>query len=405
MKLIKGLYNQARVYASLVDDGTLEQIHELVDQEFTKDSSIAIMPDCHEGVGCVIGTTMTISDKVVPFLVGVDVGCGMLVAKFKKENLSLEQIDKYIHEHIPAGLTVNKKQVKFRTEIEKMRCWQYLRNPNYLKKSMGTLGGGNHFIEIDIDDEGFYYLVIHTGSRNLGKQVAEFYQKKAVKNLKNKRISQVHELVDKLKSEGKNSLIDLEIKKLNDYYNTLKDGLCYLEGEGLLDYLFDMEIAQKFASENRMCILKKILKFLDLNIYKLEVFESIHNYINMKDMILRKGAISAYPGEKVIIPINMKDGCIIGLGKGNKEYNYSAPHGAGRLLSRKEAKENISLKDYQKSMEGIYSTCINTTTIDESCFAYKTLNDILPCIKDTVEVVKIIKPIYNFKSSEEQKLW
>lgn len=315
MKLIKGLYNQARVYASLVDDGTLEQIHELVDQEFTKDSSIAIMPDCHEGVGCVIGTTMTISDKVVPFLVGVDVGCGMLVAKFKKENLSLEEVDKYIHEHIPAGLTVNKRQVKFRTEIEKMRCWQYLKNPDYLKKSMGTLGGGNHFIEIDIDDEGFYYLVIHTGSRNLGKQVAEFYQKKAVKNLKNKRITQVHELVDKLKSEGKNSLIDLEIKKLNDYYNTLKDGLCYLEGEGLLDYLFDMEIAQKFASENRMRILKKILNFLDLNIYKLEVFESIHNYINMKDMILRKGAISAYPGEKVIIPINMKDGCIIGLGK------------------------------------------------------------------------------------------
>ena len=400
MKIIKGKYNSAKVFALKIDDETNKQVKELLDQEFTKDSRIAIMPDCHAGAGCVIGTTMTIKDKIVPFLVGVDVGCGMLVAKFAKDNLSLKDLDDFIHENIPAGMNVNDEAYEFKTRLEDLKCWNKLKNHSYLKKSMCSLGGGNHFIELDIDEKGYYYLVVHTGSRNLGTQIAEFYQKRAISYHKHQ-----HDLLLKQKIEEMRKKDPSKIQQLVSGFKGYKfnENLCYLEGEDYISYLHDMNIAQNFASENRRFIMKKILKFLGLYITKLDVFESVHNYINMKDKILRKGSIAAYRGQKLIIPINMRDGCIIGVGKGNKEYNYSAPHGAGRILSRKKAKETISLEDYKKSMKGIYSTCINMNTIDESCFAYKPIESIIPCIKDSVDIINIIKPIYNFKCDNDYK--
>ncbi|NLM33646.1 MAG: RtcB family protein [Acholeplasmataceae bacterium] len=374
MFVIKGRFNEAVVYANNIDSETKTQIKHLLDQEFVKNSIIRIMPDCHAGIGCVIGTTMTITDKIVPNLVGVDIGCGMLTIKLGKIDIIYKNLDNFIRQNIPAGLKVHSKVQPLDVNIKKMKCFDELDRPEYYFQSVGTLGSGNHFIEIGVDDFDNKYLIIHSGSRHLGHQVAQYYQRKAKK------------------------YIEQQYLKRNIPSLIPKD-LCYLEGKDYQDYLHDMNICQQYASENRYRMAKKILNYLNLSIKNLDHFETIHNYINLKDMILRKGAISVYRGERVLIPINMKDGSIIAIGKGNKEYNYSAPHGAGRIISRRQAKQVLSLEKFERVMEGIYTTSISKDTLDEAPFVYKPMEEILENIQDTVEVLQIIKPVYNFKAN------
>lgn len=402
---VKGKYNIAKIFTDVVDNETISQIITLLNQEFTQDSKIRIMPDCHAGAGCVIGTTMKIHNKVVPNLVGVDIGCGMKLVELGKSNINFEELDCFIRNNIPSGMNVNDEVLDNSINLKELKCFEFLKNDLYLMKSLGSLGGGNHFIEVDKDDEGNYYLVIHSGSRNLGLQVAKYYQRKAIEYHKNLIFDKQKEkktIIEQLKKEGKQQLIQKVLKEIDEKLvkTHIPEDLCYVEGPLFDDYIHDMDICQKFAVINREVIAKKICLFLKINYNSLNGFETIHNYINMEDMILRKGAISAYKDQLVLIPINMRDGCIIGKGKENADFNYSAPHGAGRLLSRSEAKEKINLEDFEKTMEGIYTTSVNQSTIDESPFAYKPIESILENIKDTIEIVKIVKPIYNFKSSE-----
>lgn len=380
-------------------------VYQLLNQEFMKDLKVAIMPDCHEGKGCVIGTTIEIKDKIVPNLVGVDIGCGMLIFELGNIEINYELLDNFIRENIPSGKNVYDKEQKSNIDLSKMKCYDKLNNKKRFLQSMGTLGGGNHFIEIDKDDDNNKYLVIHTGSRNLGVKVCDYYQERAISYQKDKVFNKEEER-RKIISSFKEASKEKEIQKALNHLKTINVEvempleLCFLEGKLFDDYLYDMAICQEFAVENRMRIAEKILYFLKINKANVTYFESIHNYINMNDMILRKGAISAREKERVLIPINMRDGCILGSGKGNKDYNFSAPHGAGRVLSRSDAKKRINMEDYKKSMEGIYTTSVTKDTIDESPFAYKSLKDILDNILETVNVEKIIKPVYNFKESE-----
>ena len=395
---IKGKYGNAILYATNVAESTKEQVLELMNQRFIKGLNVRIMPDCHTGIGCVIGTTMKIKDSCVPNLVGVDIGCGMLTVNLGKLNIDLEKLDNFISNNIPSGNDVYDKVQQMNVDIKKLYCYEKLNNKKRLECSIGTLGGGNHFIEIDKDDEDNLYLVIHTGSRNLGAQVCELYMKVAKDALMERRNKAINETAKRLKETGNTNLIQKEINKINEAYEAVNKKLLPLYDDNFKNYLHDMNICQEFAWENREAIANKILSHLGLEFSQIQHFHTVHNYINMNDMILRKGAIAAYKGEMVLIPINMRDGSIIAIGKSNKKYNYSAPHGAGRLISRNKAKECVSLEDYKASMEGIYSSCICMGTIDESPFAYKPIEDILPNIVDTVDVIKIIKPIYNFKA-------
>ncbi len=404
MKILQGKFNKANIYASIIDEETEKQIKTLLDQEFIKDLHVAIMPDCHAGKGCVIGTTMTIKDKIVPNLVGVDIGCGMLCVCLGKEEIDLKNLDNFIHENIPVGMKVNQVKTNFNVPLTKLKCYNELKNSSYLDKSIGSLGGGNHFIEIDVSKNGTYYLIIHSGSRNLGKQVAEIYQNKAIKYHENKIFNKTkrNKIIRELKEQNRQKEIQQVLK---DFKNAkinlpIPEELCYLEGEEFENYMSDIKICQEFAMENRKEIAKRIINYLNKNLNDLDSFETIHNYINMKDKILRKGAISAYENEVVLIPINMKEGCIIAKGKSNQEYNYSAPHGAGRIMSRSQALKEININDFVDSMKGIYSSTISKKTLDESPFAYKPLESIINNIKDTVDIIEIIKPIYNFKSEE-----
>lgn len=420
MYTIKGKYNTASIFANNIDDATTGQILELCNQSWVKGSKIAIMPDCHAGKGCTIGTTMTIIDKVCPNLVGVDIGCGMLTVQLPKElrEISLEKLDRFINAEIPSGFNINEKRLYDPNQedlyLDSLKCYPALKNKEQLERSIGSLGSGNHFIEIDKDEDDNLYLVIHTGSRNLGKQVAEYYQEIAYKDcnhnkedLKRKREA----LISSLINLGRGREIEAELKRFNaenqEELKIQKD-LCYLEGQHLQDYLHDMTITQHFAKCNRKMIAKRILNYLfeengqslkDLEQFlNFESFETVHNYINPEDQILRKGSISAKKEELVLIPINMRDGAILGIGKGNPETNFSGPHGAGRLMSRSAAKEQVSLEEFENSMKGIYSTSVGTSTLDESPMAYKSLDEILENIQESVKIVKIIKPIYNFKA-------
>lgn len=398
---IKGKYNEAVVYADIIDEVTISQIKELCDQESMKDSKIRIMPDCHAGAGCVIGTTMTIKDKIIPNLVGVDIGCGMKLISLGKDPIDFKSLDEFIRKEIPHGQAVN-KNIQEAFDFETLHCNKNLSRPDYLALSLGSLGGGNHFIEIDIDDMGNKELIIHSGSRNLGNQVASYYQNLAYAYCRNMFNSKgLDDIVSNYKKEGKENEINdaLKIAKKANLESMPPKNLCYLEGKDFEDYLHDVEICQRFAVRNRDIMARRICEFLGLNYQDLYKQECIHNYVDVKHMILRKGSISALKGEKVIIPINMRDGCILGIGKGSKKHNYSAPHGAGRILSRKAAKASISMEDYEKSMEGIYTTSVSTATIDESPFAYKSLDSIIKNIEEMVKVEKIIHPIYNFKAS------
>lgn len=398
MMTISGMCNKAVVFATTVESSCKEQIKALCDESWAVNSKIRIMADTHAGKGCVIGTTMTITDKVVPNLVGVDIGCGMLTTKFSCVDFDMSKLDAVIKKNIPMGMNIHESPVAdFSSELDKLCNFKTQANYRKINRSLATLGGGNHFIEVDKDDEGYYYLVIHTGSRNFGKVLAEFYQNEAKAYHKKTDGKSKAAVIAELKACGRQQEIAKVLKEMAE--NTPpSENLEYLEGQLFQSYLNDMKIAQKFAQLNRKLIAEIICK--KCGISPIEQFETIHNYIDTDNMILRKGAISAQQGEKCLIPINMRDGALICVGKGNPDYNFSGPHGAGRLMSRNEAKKKITMEAYQSSMTGIYSTTINQSTLDEAPMAYKPIDEILENIKDTVDVVKQVLPVYNIKASE-----
>lgn len=392
-----------KIFTNNIEQSAREQIDLLLEQEPFKDCKIRIMPDVHAGAGCVIGFTGDLGDKVIPNIVGVDIGCGMLCVELGNVDIDLEKLDNIIRQYIPSGMNVHEKQV-YDYNFTQLYCYNELKNKDgWLEKSLGSLGGGNHFIEIDVDNENNKYLVIHTGSRNLGKQVADIYQNKAIDycSYKKEKNDERQKLIKEYKEQGREKEIEQALIEINQKYDgktKLPKDLCYLEGKDREDYLHDMELCQEYAVLNRSYIAYKICS--ELNILSIGFFHTIHNYIDFRDNIIRKGSISAYKGERVIIPMNMRDGCIIGVGKGNEDWNYSAPHGAGRTMSRNIARQSLSMEDYKQSMEGIYTTSVNEDTIDEAPMVYKPMEEIIEHIKDTVEVEKIIKPIYNFKANE-----
>ena len=400
-----GKYNSAKVFTDNLDSETHGQIMNFLDQDFVKDSQIRIMPDCHAGAGCVIGFTADLGDKVVPNLVGVDIGCGVITVELGNIDMDLEKLDEIIHKNIPSGANVHEGRLVHFPKLQEMYCYRDLKQTKRIERSIGSLGGGNHFIEINTDNKGNKYLVIHSGSRNLGKQVAEHYQKIAIDLCSGKEDYYIkrEEIIQTLKAQGKRKEIQKELKKLQAKYAELQPDyprdLCYLTGDFKDKYLHDMRICQEYADLNRETMANIILeKMFNKSLEDFKYFHTIHNYINFKDNIIRKGAISAYEGEKLLIPINMRDGSILAIGRGNSDWNYSAPHGAGRIMSRGQARDTLDYDEFKKSMEGIYTTSINKSTIDEAPMAYKPIEEILQNIDETVEIIGIIKPIYNFKA-------
>ena len=383
---IKGKVNTAICYASVIEEEAIEQIRRMCDYEFTAGSRIRIMPDVHAGKGCTIGTTMTITDKAVPNIVGVDIGCGMYTVDLGKTDIDYKKLDEAAH-FIPSGMNVwEGRQEHF--DLEQLRCYRDLNDTKRLERSLGTLGGGNHFIEIDESADGEKYLVIHSGSRNLGKQVAELYQKLAVELSKGKEeyFKKRDEIIRALKEQGRKKEIQAALKQIKweRKESMIPEDLCFLYGSYLEDYLHDVEVCQRFARRNREKMAEILLE--RTGIAAGEAFHTIHNYIDTEEMILRKGAIAAHAGEKVLIPINMRDGSVLAVGKGNAEWNYSAPHGAGRIMSRKAAKDRLSLEEYRETMKGIYTTSVNEATLDEAPMAYKSLDDIIDVIRDSVDI-------------------
>lgn len=404
---INGKVNTAICYAAVIEDEAKEQIRRMCDYELTENSRIRIMPDVHVGQGCTIGTTMTVKDKVCPNLVGVDIGCGMYTLMLADNELDFEKIDEACH-YIPSGMNVWDGRME-RFDLTVLKCYRSLKDSKRLERSLGTLGGGNHFIEIDRAKDGTYYLVIHSGSRNLGKQVAEIYQQLAIDLHMGKEnyFKQRDEIINTYKAAGRRAEIQNTLKELKKNYETQEldapPDLCWLYGTFLEDYLHDVEICQAFARRSRERMAEIILERTGMT--AVEAFHTIHNYIDTDEMILRKGAIAAHEGEKVLIPINMRDGSIIAIGKGDPEWNYSAPHGAGRVMSRTKAKEAITLEEYKESMKGIYTTSVNASTLDEAPMAYKSLENIIDVIQDSVEIIDIMKPVYNFKASDNDVPW
>jgi len=363
---IQGQYSTAKIFTDNIEQKAISQIYNLLNQGFTSGSKVRIMPDVHAGMGTTVGTTLTITNKISPGLVGVDIGCGMETAILEDSEIDLQQLDLAIHQHIPSGLRIRKDTHRYGADfdLKALRC----ANDIDMKRAMlsiGSLGGGNHFIELGRDEDGLLYLVVHSGSRNLGKQVADFYQVAA-----NKHIGRVGRGSEKF--------------------------MAYLEGVLLDDYLHDLKIVQKYADLNRKAMVKELEKRLNLKVK--EQFATVHNFVDLDTMILRKGAISAKKGERVIIPMNMRDGSILCVGKGNEDWNFSAPHGAGRILSRGQAKESYTLRQYEKAMEGIFSSSISKRTLDEAPFAYKPMDEIITKIGDTVDIIKTVRPVYNFKA-------
>lgn len=399
---IKGKVNTALCYAKVVEEEVIGQIRRMCDYAIAEDSKIRIMPDVHAGKGCTIGTTMTITDKVVPNVVGVDIGCGMYTVNLGKDDVDFEKLDEAAH-FIPSGREVwEGRQERF--DLTDLHCYRELKDAKRLARSLGTLGGGNHFIEIDEATDGTKYLIIHSGSRNLGKQVAELYQKLAI-NLNRgfgEYLKKRDEIISSYKEQGRRSEIQSALKQLQwQVYESpvsIPEDLCYLEGKYLEDYLHDVEICQVFARRSREKMAEIILERTRMN--GCDAFHTIHNYIDTDEMILRKGAIAAHKGERVLIPINMKDGSILAIGKGNPEWNYSAPHGAGRIMSRTKAKNELNLDEYKQAMKGIYTTSANENTLDEAPMAYKSQESIIDVIRESVDIIDVMKPIYNFKASE-----
>lgn len=399
-----------KIFTKNIEDEAVKQIDLLLEQEPFKDCKIRIMPDVHAGKGCVIGFTADLGDKVIPNIVGVDIGCGMLCVELGKIDIDLQKFDEVVNNCIPSGRNIREHKLLDFKKINELYCLRELKDTKKFNKAIGTLGGGNHFIELNIDNEGNKYLVIHTGSRNMGNQVARYYQELAIElcSGKEEMFNKKEEIIKTYKEQGRKTEIQKALKELEKEYKdnkpNLPSELCYLEGKYRKMYLHDMDICQEYAICNRVNIAHEILKnYLDKEQYRKfewKMFETIHNYIDFEDNIVRKGSIRANKDELVIIPINMRDGSIIAVGKGNKDWNNSAPHGAGRIMSRKKAKEILRLEEFKKSMQGIYTTSVVEETIDEAPFVYKPMQEIIDNIKDTVEIKKIIKPIYNFKAKD-----
>ena len=404
---IKGKVNTAVCYAKVCEEEAIEQIRRMCDYPITEGSRIRIMPDVHAGTGCTIGTTMTITDKAVPNVVGVDIGCGMYTVNLGKKEIDFAKIDEAAH-YIPSGMRVwEEKQELF--DLTDLRCCKELKDTGRLVCSLGTLGGGNHFIEIDRAADGTNYLVIHSGSRSLGKQVAEYYQKLAVERAKGKEkyLAARDALIREYKETGRQTEIRDALQQLAIEYEkqemALPEDLCYVSGQDFVDYLHDVEICQAFARRNRERMAAILLD--RAGIAGTGGFHTVHNYIDTGERILRKGAIAAHAGEKVLIPINMRDGSVLAIGKGNPEWNYSAPHGAGRILSRSKAKQTLDLEEYRKAMEGVYTTSVSAGTLDEAPMAYKSLGDIIDVIRESVDVIEVMRPVYNFKADAEVLPW
>lgn len=398
---LKGKYNEAKIFTDVVDEASVSQVLLLLNQEFVSGSKVRLMPDIHAGTGCTIGTTMTITDKIVPNLVGVDIGCGMETILVKEKHIELQKLDKLIYEKIPSGFNIRQKAHRYVKEInlEELYCYKHI-DSRRAEMSLGTLGGGNHFIEADRDDNGTIYLVVHSGSRHLGLEVAKYYQNEGYKVLNGSTQTDIEVLASDLKAQGRAREIQKKITSLKNTKRTnIPKQLAYVSGDLFQQYIHDMKIVQRYAEWNRQAMVDEIVKGMKLHVE--EQFTTVHNYIDTDAMILRKGAVSARKNEKLLIPINMRDGSLICTGKGNDDWNQSAPHGAGRLMSRSEAKESFTVSEFKKQMSGIYTTSVNKDTLDECPMAYKELKDIVNNIGDTVEVDKIIKPIYNFKAGGE----
>lgn len=404
---LKGKYTNAKIFAEIIDEETMGQVMSVINDECSDGCRVRIMPDCHAGKGCVVGTTMTLNGRVVPGLVGVDIGCGVYGVKLGKVEIDLPVLDTFIRSNIKMGQEVNSDSSEFqRTDLDltNLRCWKGIcGKKTYFENSLGSLGGGNHFIEIGRNREGELWLFVHTGSRNLGLEVCKYYQEVAVQYIKSGKCdldAKRKELIENLKRQGRQKEISKALIKFNEEHNpAINEEMAYLEGKDFENYIHDIAIIQRFALENRRSIIRRICKFL--KIIPGEEIECIHNYIDVRKLhgryVLRKGSISAEKGERVIVPINMRDGSIIGIGKGNEDYNWSAPHGSGRVMSRSEAKNKVKLEDFEETMKGIYSSTVCESTLDESPFAYKAMEDILPDLKETVEIVEVVKPIYNVK--------
>lgn len=398
MKEILGKYNTAKIFTDLVDEKSIEQVKALLDQKFVAGSKIRMMPDIHAGAGCTIGTTMTVRDRVCPNLVGVDIGCGMLTVKLPAfSDINLEKLDQVIREYIPAGFNIREFEHLLidRTRLGELNCYGNV-NIDRAKRSLGTLGGGNHFIEVGRDDDGYLYLVVHTGSRHLGVEVAEYYQDWGYESMRQDYKNQREYLIDRLKAEDREKDISKELADLK--FDIPKD-LCPIGGKLFESYIHDMQIVQEYAKWNRISIATEIMARMDWD--AIDDFETVHNYIDTDDMILRKGAVSAKDGELLLIPINMRDGSLICRGKGNPDWNYSAPHGAGRLYGRMDAKRRFSVEEYRESMNGIFTTSVGDDTLDECPMAYKPMEAIVDNIGDAVDILKVIKPVYNFKAGEK----
>ena len=399
---VSGKYNSAKIFTDVVDQASIAQVILLCSQEFTQGSRIRMMPDIHAGAGCTVGTTMTITQRVVPNLVGVDIGCGMETVRLREKHLQPQQLDKLIYQKIPSGFAIREKPHRYMEELDltALCCYAAI-DPLRAEKSLGTLGGGNHFIEVDRDEEGNLYLVIHSGSRHLGLEVANYYQNEAYQRLNGSSKADAEALVAQLRAEGREKEIQKALKALKNTKRTsIPRPLAYVEGELFQQYIHDMRIIQRFAALSRQAMADEILR--GLRLHAEESFTTIHNYIDTDAMILRKGAVSAKAGELLLIPINMRDGSLICRGRGNEDWDYSAPHGAGRLMSRAEAKQSFTVSQFKKEMAGIYTTSVGKSTLDECPMAYKSMEDIAGNIGETVEILRTIRPIYNFKAGDEE---
>ena len=400
MIAIRGTYNTAKCFCKTLEAQARQQIQQVCDQRAFADSKIRIMPDVHAGVGCTIGTTMTLTDKVVPGMVGVDIGCGMETVKLKETQIDFDELDRVIRTYIPSGHAIHSQPhpLAERLDLHELRCAKQI-DIKRAQCSIGTLGGGNHFIEIDRGEDGHLYLVVHSGSRHLGVETASFYQKAGWKALQRGYQPLVQEAMQQLKAQGREQDIARTTAQIKQEYTPdVPKELAYVSGDLFADYIHDMKLVQRFAVYNRQAMVQAILQNMHLTC--IDAFSTIHNYIDTDAMILRKGSVSAKQGETLLIPINMRDGSLICVGKGNKDWNESAPHGAGRLMSRTDAKQTLTLEQFQQSMRGIYTTCVQQSTLDESPMAYKNMDEIVEQIAPTADIVQRIRPVYNFKAAE-----
>ncbi|MFL6562266.1 MAG: RtcB family protein [Bacillus sp. (in: firmicutes)] len=397
---VTGSQTEAKVFSNYPQETALEQIQELCNQAFLKDTKISIMPDYHAGKGCVIGTTIQLKDKVVPNLVGVDVGCGVLTVKLQDKKVDFNELDQVIRTYVPSGHELHSDETVgfINTSFPAVSEFkaEHILSEDRSRYSLGTLGGGNHFIEVSVDPAGHHYLTIHTGSRYVGAKVASYYQKVAISKLRQQDLT---EMIDQLKAEGRQKEIQVAIQNYKERNPVIPNELAYLDGEDFHNYMHDMKLAQSYAKANREEIARAITE--NMGFEMVDRFDTVHNYIDTEKMILRKGAVSAQEGERLIIPINMRDGSILAVGKGNGEWNYSAPHGAGRVLSRTKAMKTLNMNDFQRTMEGVWTTSVSEETLDEAPMAYKPMEEILEKIEETVDIAGFIKPVYNFKASEK----